>query len=50
MNVLVTIRVLDDDGEELGASTGSAYTPLGALENEPREAFELALENLDIGS
>jgi hypothetical protein len=50
MNVLVTIRVVGDDGEERGVSTGSAYTPFGALDNEPREAFELALEHLDIGS
>ena len=40
MNVLVTISVLDDEGNELGDSSASADTP--------EEAFELALGQLEL--
>jgi len=40
MNVLVTISVLDDEGEEIDTSSASAETP--------QEAFELALGQLDL--
>ena len=40
MNVLVTISVLRDEGEEIGESSASAETP--------EEAFALALGELDI--
>jgi hypothetical protein len=40
MNVLVTITVLDDSGEEIDTSSASAETPA--------EAFELALGRLEI--
>jgi hypothetical protein len=41
MNVLVTISVLSDDGDELGESSASAETP--------EEAFALALGELALG-
>lgn len=40
MNVLVTISVLDDDGEEIGESSASAETP--------EAAFALALGDLEL--
>jgi hypothetical protein len=40
MNVLVTISVLSDDGDEIGESAASADTP--------EEAFALALGELEI--
>jgi hypothetical protein len=40
MNVLVTITVLDDSGEEIDTSSASAETPA--------EAFELALGQLEL--
>ena len=46
MNVLVTIRVVDDDGEELGTSTGSTYSAFDDLDDLPESAFELTLEHL----
>lgn len=45
---MVTIRVLDDEGGELSASTGSAYTPFAELEDTPERAFAIALEHLDV--
>lgn len=41
MDVLVTITILDDEGEEIDTVSASADTP--------EEAFELALEQLDLG-
>jgi hypothetical protein len=41
MDVLVTITILDDEGEEIDSASASADTP--------EEAFELALEQLDLG-
>ena len=41
MNVLVTISVLDDEGEEIGESSASAETP--------EEAFAIALGELELG-
>jgi hypothetical protein len=41
MDVLVTITILDDEGEEIDTASASADTP--------EEAFELALEQLDLG-
>ncbi|MFB3739941.1 MAG: hypothetical protein ACE14W_13375 [Candidatus Velamenicoccus archaeovorus] len=40
MQVLVTISVADDEGEELDTVSASAETP--------QEAFELALQQLDV--
>jgi hypothetical protein len=40
MNVLVTITVLDDSGDEIDNSSASAETPA--------EAFELALGQLEL--
>jgi hypothetical protein len=40
MQVLVTIAVADDDGEEIDTVSASADTP--------EEAFELALQQLDL--
>lgn len=40
MNVLVTISVLNDEGDEVGESAASAETP--------EEAFALALGELDL--
>jgi hypothetical protein len=40
MNVLVTITVLDDEGEEIDTSSASAETP--------QEAFELAVGQLEL--
>jgi hypothetical protein len=40
MDVLVTIAVLDDDGEELDTVSASAETP--------QQAFDLALQQLEI--
>jgi methylmalonyl-CoA mutase cobalamin-binding subunit len=42
MDVLVTITVLDDEGEEIDTASASAETP--------EEAFELALEQLELES
>ena len=40
MDVLVTIAVLDDDGEELDTVSASAETP--------QQVFDLALQQLEI--
>jgi hypothetical protein len=48
MNVLVTIRVVDDEGEELGTSTGSFYSAFDNLDDLPQRAFEIALEHLEV--
>jgi hypothetical protein len=40
MDVLVTIAVLDDDGEEVDTASASAETP--------QQAFDLALQQLEI--
>jgi hypothetical protein len=40
MDVLVTIAVLDDDGEEIDTASASGETP--------QQAFDLALQQLDI--
>jgi hypothetical protein len=40
MDVLVTIAILDDDGEELDMVSASAETP--------QQAFDLALQQLEI--
>lgn len=40
MDVLVTIAVLDDDGEELDTVSASAETP--------QQTFDLALQQLEI--
>jgi hypothetical protein len=40
MDVLVTISVLDDDGEEVDTVSASAETP--------QQAFDLALQQLEI--
>ena len=45
---LELIRVLDDDGEELGTSTGSVYSPFAELEDMPQRAFAIAMEHLEI--
>ena len=40
MDVLVTIAVLDDDGEELDTVSASAETP--------QQAFDLAVQQLEL--
>ena len=40
MDVLVTIMVLDDDGEEVANASSSAATP--------QAAFELAMQEIDV--
>lgn len=40
MNVLVTITVLDDEGEEIDSASASAETPA--------EAYELAFGQLEL--
>lgn len=40
MNVLVTITVIDDEGEEIDESSASAETP--------QEAFDLAVGQLEL--
>jgi hypothetical protein len=40
MNVLVTITILDDEGEEIDESSASAETP--------QEAFDLAVGQLEL--
>jgi hypothetical protein len=48
VNVLVTIKVVDDEGEELGTSTGSFYSAFDNLDDLPQLAFEIALEHLEV--
>ncbi len=49
MDVLVTITVLDDDGEELDTVSASTHSEFEGLDDLPQRAFALALEHLDIG-
>ena len=48
MKVHVTVRLPDDDDEEVASSTGIASTPFAELEDTPERAFAIAMEHLEI--
>lgn len=47
MDVLVTITVIDDEGQEIANVSASAHTPFADWSELPAEAFRLALRHLE---
>ncbi len=48
MDVLVTITVIDDEGDEIANVSASAHTPFADWSELPAEAFRLALQHLEL--
>ena len=48
MDVLVTITVIDDEGDEIANVSASAYTEFADWSELPAEAFKLALQQLEL--